>query len=55
MPGDVTTGKAGTYRLTFSLDATSPKGTSNNTYIDSVSNGTRVSDTQVYIDISVAP
>ena len=55
MPGDVTTGKTGTYRLTFSLDATSPKGTANNTYIDSVSNGTRVSDTQVYIDISVAP
>ena len=55
MPGDVTTGKAGTYRLTFSLDATSPKGTSNNTSIDTVGNGTRVSATEVYIDINVAP
>jgi len=55
MPGDVTTGKAGTYRLTFSLDATSPKGTSNNTFIDTVGNGTRVSATEVYIDINVAP
>lgn len=55
MPGDVTTGKAGTYRITFSLDATSPKGTTNNTFIDTVSNGTRVSPNQVYIDIIVAP
>jgi len=55
MPGDVTTGKAGTYRITFSLDGTSPKGTSNNTLVDTVSNGTRVSDTEVYIDINVAP
>jgi len=55
MPGDVTSGKAGTYRITFSLDATSPKGTTNNTSIDAASNGTRVSASEVYIDINVAP
>jgi len=57
MPPDVTTGKAGTYRLTFSLDEIpiSVKGTPNNTYIDTVSNGTRLSETEVYIDINVAP
>ena len=55
MPGNVTRGKAGTYRIIFSLDGTSPKGTSNNTLVDTVSNGTRVSDTAVYIDINVAP
>jgi len=56
MPGDVTTGKAGTYRITFSLDDTSPKGTTNNTFIDSVgTSGFLVSDKEVYIDINVAP
>jgi len=53
LPPDITTGKTGTWRLTFSLDATSPKGTSNNTFIDTVTNGVRVSDTEVYIDINV--
>lgn len=55
MPGDVTTGKAGAYRITFSLDNTSPKGTTNNTFIDSVSNGVLVSNKEAYIDINVAP
>ena len=56
MPGDVTTGKAGTYRITFSLDNTSPKGTSNNTFIDSVSApSVLVSSQEAYIDINVAP
>jgi len=55
MPGDVTTGKAETHRITFSLGGTSPKGASNNTLVDTVSNVTRVSDTEVYIDINVAP
>lgn len=43
----------GTWRLTFKLDQTSPKGTANNTFIDAVGNGVRVSDTVVYIDITV--
>ena len=43
----------GTWRLTFKLDATSPKGTANNTVIDAVTNGVRFSDTEVYIDITV--
>jgi len=51
----ITTGVAGTWRLTFSLDATSPVGTSNNTFIDTVSNGVRDSATQVHIDINVNP
>ena len=53
LPADITTGKAGTWRITFSLDGMSPVGTSNNTFIDSVANGVRVSDTEVYIDIQV--
>jgi len=47
--------KNGIWRLTFSLDATSPKGTTNNTFIDAASNGTLVSATEVYIDINVTP
>lgn len=53
LPGDITTGKTGIWRLTFSLDGTSPVGTSNHTSIVSVTNGVRDSDTQVHIDINV--
>ncbi len=56
--------KKGTWRITFSLDGTSvPTGTSNHTFIDDVApteaeseGGTlpvRVSDTEVYIDITI--
>lgn len=51
----ITTGKAGTWQLTFSLDDTSPVGTSNNTYIDNATNGVRDSDRQVHIDIHLGP
>ncbi|MEW6331123.1 MAG: fibronectin type III domain-containing protein [Pseudomonadota bacterium] len=47
---------AGMYRLTFKLDPTSAFGTgnpANNTFIQSATNGVRVSDTEVYIDINV--
>lgn len=47
------TGKAGTWRITFSLDPASPKGTTNHTFIDTATNGVRVSSTEVYIDIQV--
>lgn len=53
LPGDITTGKTGTWRLTFSLDPVSPKLTPNNTLIDVATNGVRVSATEVYIDIQV--
>jgi len=53
LPPDITTGKTGTWRLTFSLDPVSPKLTPNNTLIDVATNGVRVSDTEVYIDILV--
>lgn len=53
LPPDITTGKTGTWRITFSLDAQSPKMTPNNTLIDVATNGVRVSDTEVYIDIQV--
>jgi len=52
LPGDIPT-KTGTWRLTFSLDPTSPKSTPNNTFIDTAANGVRVSDTEVYLDIVV--
>lgn len=45
--------KTGTWRITFSLDGTSPKGTSNNTSITTATNGVLVSPTEVYIDIVV--
>ena len=45
--------KTGTWRITFSLDGTSPKGTSNNTSITTATNGVLVSSTEVYIDIVV--
>ena len=45
----------GIWRITFSLDNTSPVATPNNTFIDFVSNGKQVSETEVYIDINVAP
>jgi len=38
----ITTGKTGTWRITFSLDPTSPKGTLDNTDIVSVANGVLV-------------
>ena len=47
--------KDGTWRITFSLDNTSPVGTPNNTFIDTALNGLRVSATEVYIDINIAP
>lgn len=43
----------GTYRLTFSLDNTSPVGTSNHTSIDSATNGTYVNTNEVYIDVVI--
>ena len=52
LPPDIPS-KTGTWRLTFSLDPTSPKGTPNNTFIDSATNGVRASCTEVYIDIVV--
>ncbi len=52
LPSDVTA--AGTWRITFSLDKTSPVETSNNTQIDSVTNGVLDSSTQTHIDINVA-
>jgi len=55
LPPDITTGKAGTWRLTFSLDPTSPVGTSNHTLIKTVTNGVHDSDTSVHIDINVGP
>ncbi len=53
LPNDITTGKSGTWRITFSLDNNSPKGTPNNTYIDTAANGVRVNATSAYIDITV--
>ncbi len=47
---------AGKYRLTFKLDPTSAFGTgnpANNTFMKTATNGVRVSDTEVYIDINV--
>jgi hypothetical protein len=52
-----TTGStAGRYRVTFKLDPTSSFGTgnpANNTFMKTATNGVRVSDTEVYIDIDV--
>ncbi len=52
-----TTGSiAGQYRVTFKLDATSQFGAgnpANNTFMTSATNGVRVSDAEVYIDINV--
>ena len=45
--------KAGTWRITFSLDPTSPVGTSNNTSIQSTTNGVLDSPTQTHIDINI--
>lgn len=45
--------KTGTWRITFSLDPTSPRGTANNTVIDTAANGVQVSASEVYIDIVV--
>lgn len=47
---------AGKYRVTFLLDATSEHGVgnpANNTFMKTATNGERVSDTEVYIDITV--
>ena len=47
---------AGNYRVSFKLDPTSVNGTghpANNTFIQTATNGVRVSDTEVYIDINV--
>jgi hypothetical protein len=52
-----TTGStAGKYRVTFKLDPNSAFGTGNpgnNTFMKTATNGVRVSDTEVYIDIDV--
>lgn len=52
-----TTGSiAGKYRVTFKLDPTSAFGAgkpANNTFMKTATNGVRVSDTEVYIDINV--
>lgn len=47
---------AGKYRVSFKLDPTSAFGTgnpANNTFMKTATNGVRVSDTEVYIDINV--
>ena len=47
---------AGNYRITFLLDATSQGGfggPQNNTFMTTATNGVRISDTEVYIDIVV--
>jgi hypothetical protein len=47
---------AGKYRVTFKLDPTSQFGAgnpANNTFMKTATNGMRVSDTEVYIDINV--
>ena len=47
---------AGKYRVSFKLDSTSQFGVGNpvnNTFMQSATNGVRVSDTEVYIDINV--
>ncbi len=52
-----TTGStAGNYRITFLLDPTSQFGVgnpANNTFMKTATNGVRISDTEVYIDINV--
>lgn len=59
LPGDITTGKAGTWRITFLLDpdnsgAGKPvPAASNNTFIDTATNGVLVSSTEAYIDITI--
>ena len=59
LPADITTGKAGTWRITFILDpdnSTAGKvvpAASNNTFIDTAANGVRVSNTEAYIDIVI--
>jgi hypothetical protein len=61
LPGDILTGKAGTWRLTFLLDPDNSgagkavPAASNNTYIDTAANGVRVSNTEAYIDIVIEP
>lgn len=49
-------GKAGTWRITFSLDEEGPEPIEeeNNTYIDAVTNGVRVSETEIHIDVNIA-
>jgi hypothetical protein len=47
---------SGMYRVTFKLDPTSTNGVggpANNTFMKTATNGVRVSDTEVYIDIDV--
>jgi hypothetical protein len=55
LPPDITTGKTGTWRITFSLDpsAPAPVSTPDNTDIQSAVNGVLVSENEVYIDILV--
>ena len=54
LPADITTGKTGTWRITFSLDPTSPVMTTNHTIIDSVANGQLdAMNNQAYIDIQI--
>jgi len=45
--------KTGTWRITFSLDPTSPKGTANNTIIDAATNGVLDSPSSVHIDVNI--
>ena len=45
--------KDGTWRITLSLDSTSPKGTANNTEIDSATNGVLDSASQTHIDVNI--
>lgn len=49
-------GKVGTWRITFSLDEEGPEPVEeeNNTYIDSVTNGVKDSDTEIHIDVQIA-
>ncbi|MEJ2143227.1 MAG: hypothetical protein P8Y24_12890, partial [Gammaproteobacteria bacterium] len=59
LPPDITTGPTGTWRITFWLDDDNSNAgkavtfAPNNTFIKSVANGVRVSDTQAYIDITI--
>lgn len=50
---NITYAKKGKWRITFSLDSTSPVGTSNNTFIKWATNGVLDSDTSAHIDIDI--
>jgi hypothetical protein len=57
LPADITTGKAGTWRVTFLLDSdnsgSGARFASNNTFIDTAPNSTGFTNTSAYIDIVI--